>query len=154
MTVSVMAIAGKPAAWVNEASDAYLKRMPRSWRMAVTLLPPSKKSGDAGHRKADEWARVDSRLDDDATLIVMDERGRGYSSREFANNIRRRRDAGERLVFLIGGPDGVSEECRQRASQTLSLAPFTMPHEMARVVLLEQIYRAHTIIEGHPYHRD
>ncbi|MEN7342568.1 MAG: 23S rRNA (pseudouridine(1915)-N(3))-methyltransferase RlmH [Pseudomonadota bacterium] len=154
MTISVLAVAGKPASWVQEASDIYVKRLPRAWRLSVSLLAPSKKSGDAEGRKADEWRRVAARLDASATLILLDERGRGLGSRAFADNIRTRRDDGESLVFLIGGPDGVHDDCRQRAAQTLSLAPFTMPHEMARVVLLEQIYRAHTIIERHPYHRD
>lgn len=154
MTVSIIAVAGKPTDWVQTACDKYLMRLPSAWRTDLQVLPPSRKSGGAAQRKDDEWQRIVSRLDTADTLVLLDERGRGLSSRGFAGEIQRRRDLGERLVFLIGGPDGVDSACRERANLCLSLAPFTMPHELARVVLIEQLYRAHTIAEHHPYHRD
>jgi 23S rRNA (pseudouridine1915-N3)-methyltransferase len=86
-------------------------------------------------------------------LVLLDSRGRTFSSEQFADWLRRERDQGtQRLVFAVGPASGWSEPARMRAGLLLSLGPMTLPHELAAVVLAEQIYRAFTIIEGHPYH--
>ncbi len=86
-------------------------------------------------------------------LILLDSRGSRFSSEEFAEWLRRQRDQGaQRLIFAVGPANGWSEAIRERAGMLLSLGPLTLPHELAAVVLAEQIYRAFTIIEGHPYH--
>ena len=90
-----------------------------------------------------------------AHLIACDERGKTYSSRAFADHIARLRDQGERrLVFAIGGADGLDASVRQAASSTLAFGPQTWPHALARAMLVEQLYRAVTILAGSPYHRD
>lgn len=90
-----------------------------------------------------------------AHLIACDERGRTYSSRAFADHIATLRDRGERrLVFAIGGADGLDDSVRQAASSTLAFGPQTWPHALARAMLAEQLYRAVTILAGSPYHRD
>lgn len=88
-------------------------------------------------------------------LIACDERGRTYSSRAFADHIATLRDRGERrLVFAIGGADGLDDSVRAAASSTLAFGPQTWPHALARAMLAEQLYRAVTILAGSPYHRD
>jgi len=88
-----------------------------------------------------------------ATLVLLDARGREFSSEELARWLRRQRDEGrQRIVFAIGPADGWSDEQRAQAGLLLSLGPMILPHELARVVLSEQIYRAFTILAGHPYH--
>jgi 23S rRNA (pseudouridine1915-N3)-methyltransferase len=90
-----------------------------------------------------------------AHLIACDERGKAYSSRAFAEHIAMLRDRGERrLVFAIGGADGLDASVRAAASSTLAFGPQTWPHALARVLLAEQLYRAVTILAGSPYHRD
>lgn len=90
-----------------------------------------------------------------AHLIACDERGRTYSSRAFAEHVAALRDQGERrLVFVIGGADGLDESVRRAARSTLAFGPQTWPHALARAMLAEQIYRAVTILAGSPYHRD
>ena len=90
-----------------------------------------------------------------AHLIACDERGRTYSSRAFAEHIARLRDQGERrLVFAIGGADGLDDSVRATAASTLAFGPQTWPHALARAMLAEQLYRAVTILAGSPYHRD
>ncbi|PZN95337.1 MAG: 23S rRNA (pseudouridine(1915)-N(3))-methyltransferase RlmH [Alphaproteobacteria bacterium] len=92
---------------------------------------------------------------DGSHLIACDERGRTYSSRAFADHIALLRDRGERrLVFAIGGADGLDDSVRQAASSTLAFGPQTWPHALARAMLAEQLYRAVTILAGSPYHRD
>ena len=90
-----------------------------------------------------------------AHLIACDERGKTYSSRAFADHVALLRDRGERkLVFVIGGADGLSETLRDRARITLNFGQATWPHQLVRIMLLEQLYRAVTILSGHPYHRE
>lgn len=101
----------------------------------------------------DESQRLLSKLGDTA-LVILDERGKSLTSDAFAAFLRRRRDSGSNaLAFVIGGPDGHGTPIRERASDTLSFGAMTMPHGLARVLLAEQLYRAATIISGHPYHR-
>ncbi|MBA4803464.1 MAG: 23S rRNA (pseudouridine(1915)-N(3))-methyltransferase RlmH [Brevundimonas sp.] len=90
-----------------------------------------------------------------AHLIACDERGKTYSSRAFASHIAGLRDGGERrLVFAVGGADGLDDSVRAAAASTLAFGPQTWPHALARAMLVEQIYRAVTILAGSPYHRD
>lgn len=89
-----------------------------------------------------------------AATIVFDERGEAWSSDAFAKRLGRFRDEGrEALAFVIGGPDGVAEAMRQRADSVVSFGKMTFPHQLVRIMLLEQLYRAITILSGHPYHR-
>ena len=94
-------------------------------------------------------------LQDNARLIVLDERGKSISSRQFADDIAAFRDDGARqLLIAIGGPDGHGDLARERADKLLSFGSMTWPHQIARILLAEQLYRATTILSNHPYHRD
>ena len=106
-------------------------------------------------RKSDEALRLIAALAKIETVVALDETGKAQTSRQFAEFIRTQRDGGcSRLAFVIGGPDGQGLPLRQRAARVLSLGPMTLPHGLARLIVLEQIYRAVTILSGHPYHRD
>jgi 23S rRNA (pseudouridine1915-N3)-methyltransferase len=106
-------------------------------------------------RKADEAKAILALVPDGARLVVCDERGELLSSRAFAAALAARRDSGASVtVLVLGGPDGVAEEIRRTASLVLSLGRMTYPHQLARILVAEQIYRAITILAGHPYHRD
>ena len=136
----------------------YMKRM--SSGRAVGLAPvmieelAESRAADTGTRQDDEAARLLNLTADCDFRIVLDERGRAMSSADFACALAARRDDGVKaMAILLGGPDGHSAEMRAGAGLTLSLGPMTLPHGLARVVLVEQIYRAITILSGHPYHR-
>lgn len=87
-------------------------------------------------------------------MVALDERGKALSSAAFAKYLARQRDDGKRtMALLIGGPDGLAPDVREAAHLVLSLGPMTLPHALARIVLAEQLYRAATILAGHPYHR-
>src|SRR5690606_18149242 len=88
-----------------------------------------------------------------ALIVALDERGRALDSAGFAAQLARWRDAGRDLAFLIGGADGLDDEVRAKAGFLLSLGPMTWPHQLARVLLAEQLWRAYSILSGHPYHR-
>lgn len=153
MRVSVLAVAGRPTPWVATATDNYLRRLPRVWRASVDLLAPSRRQ-QAGARRDDEWLRLANRLPGTAETVVLDERGRALTSRKLAGRLDAWQHDGRDVAFVIGGPDGVPEAARSAAALVLSLSAMTLPHELARVLLVEQLYRAHAILEGHPYHRD
>lgn len=105
--------------------------------------------------QADEAQKISALIDPKAFVIVLDERGSGLRSLDFAQTIRKLQDSGERhLQFIIGGADGLTDDVRSRANMLLSFGQQTWPHMLARVMLLEQIYRAQQIIAGHPYHRE
>lgn len=112
----------------------------------------AKRSAD---RKADEERAILSHMPEGASLIVCDERGKHLSSRDFAGKLRDWRDAGRReTAIVIGGADGISDSLRAKAELVLAFGTLTMPHQLIRVLVLEQLYRAAAIISGHPYHRD
>ena len=89
-----------------------------------------------------------------AYVIALDERGKNWSSTDLAAELESWMANKPNIVFMIGGPDGLADSCKQRADRLWSLSPLTLPHALVRVVLAEQIYRAWTLVQGHPYHRD
>jgi 23S rRNA (pseudouridine1915-N3)-methyltransferase len=136
----------------------YMKRM--SSGRAVGLSPVTieelaeSRAAEVGARQEDEAARLLSVTAECDFRIALDERGRAMTSAEFARCLAARRDDGiKATAILLGGPDGHAARLRADAGLTLSLGPMTLPHGLARVVLVEQVYRAITILAGHPYHR-
>lgn len=123
------------------------------WNVVVREFE-DKKSGSAEERKKREGALLLSAVPAAAKIVVMDERGKLLSSEKFAKRLGDWQDESvPAVVFLIGGADGHSEEIRKKADLVLAFGEMTWPHMLARVMLAEQIYRAKTILDGHPYHR-
>jgi 23S rRNA (pseudouridine1915-N3)-methyltransferase len=115
---------------------------------------PESKAGTAALRCKDETEALLAKLPSPCKVLSLEERGKAMTSEAFAQTLGRFRDQGTKtLAFLIGGADGLGEEARARAELSLSLGSLTLPHGLARIVLAEQIYRAATILAGHPYHR-
>jgi 23S rRNA (pseudouridine1915-N3)-methyltransferase len=143
----------------RELAARYAKRFDDlSRRIGVRGLElheiPESKAKDAASRIAAEAVAIAALIPDRATVVALDERGKALDSLAFSSELRRRRDAAApALVFLIGGADGLSPELRRTAALNLSFGAATWPHQLVRVMLLEQLYRAATILSGHPYHR-
>jgi len=155
----IVAAVGRLKDAERELCERYAKRFDAAGRslglgpLAVAELNESR-AGSADARKTDEAARLLKAAAAGDQYVVLDEGGKALSSTAFAAWIAQRRDGGcETLAFLIGGPDGHGEEVASAAALKLSLGPMTLPHGFARAVLLEQLYRATTILAGHPYHR-
>lgn len=108
---------------------------------------------DASTRMAEEAAAISSHLPEKYGLAALDERGKSIDSATFAQHLGSFRDSATDLIFVIGGADGLSPELRGKARLVIAFGAATWPHQMVRVMLLEQIYRAATILTGHPYHR-
>ena len=143
----------------RELFDRYWDRLAASGRKigisAVRLVElPESRGPTAAERKADEAARLLAAARDASGIIALDETGRAHTSASFAMHLGKLRDSGtSELAFLIGGPDGHGPAVLARASLILNLGTLTLPHGLARIVLAEQLYRASTILAGHPYHR-
>jgi 23S rRNA (pseudouridine1915-N3)-methyltransferase len=114
---------------------------------------PESRARDEISRRREEWTALAAKSEG-AVRVALDERGASLSSNEFAEHLARRREAGAKaLAFLIGGADGLDSQARQASSEVISFGAMTLPHQLVRIVVLEQIYRALTIRLGHPYHR-
>lgn len=124
--------------------EDYKKRL--SWKFSFTELE--------GQTQAEQLSKITEKLNPCAALVVLDERGKSLSSRDFAARIDGWQTTHGIVQFVIGGADGLSDDIRKRASLLLSFGAQTWPHMMARTMLMEQIYRAQQILAGHPYHRD
>jgi 23S rRNA (pseudouridine1915-N3)-methyltransferase len=130
---------------IEALTSEYLKRISRY--AEVASLPVKDEAAILSLATGERQPRKERN-----TLIVLDSRGKQLSSEELAELIKREQGNALPLLFAIGGSDGFSEETRRQAGLVLSLGKLTLPHELARVVLLEQIYRAFTILQNHPYH--
>jgi 23S rRNA (pseudouridine1915-N3)-methyltransferase len=147
--VRILAAGTRLPRWVNEGYAEYAARMPRQSRLELIEIA----LGRGGTATRSEGARMLERLAEPSYVVALAVDGGARSSPELARWWGKRLDAGRELVFLIGGPDGLSAECLKRADECLSLSALTLPHGLARVVLAEQLYRASTLLAGHPYHR-
>lgn len=159
MRITIAAIGRIKAGPETELADRYRKRFDGSGRglglgpIAISELPEGRGATDT-LRKSDEASRLLGKLGSDTLAVALDEHGKKLSSQAFADLIANYRDGGiGELAFLIGGPDGHGSEALDAARETVSLGAMTLPHGLARVVLLEQLYRATMILSGHPYHR-
>ncbi len=158
MILSIAAI-GKLKGPERELYRRYADRVTqagRSMKMGplTTLEFTESRKDTTTQRRAGEAEALLGRIPDTAMLVVLDEKGGALTSEELAGFLRKQRDTGTAaLVFALGGPDGHGDALRQRAARTVSLGAMTLPHGLARVVLAEQLYRAMTILAGHPYHR-
>ena len=142
-------------AWVDTAFSEYAKRMPRHLPMELMEIRPEPRAGGkpAAALCLAEAARIAQALPAGAMKVALDERGREFSSDAFAKWFERMTGQGRDIAFLIGGADGLAPDIRKSADLTLRLSAFTLPHALARVVLAEQLYRAVSIMQNHPYHR-
>lgn len=155
MRVRVLAIGGRPRSWVADAWEQYARRLPPAWRIEVVEIAGGRRSArqpDA-EVKAAEAERLRAALRPDERVIALDERGRLLDSEDFAARLSDWLGEGRDIAFVIGGADGLDAPFLAAADFRWSLSPLTLPHEMVRAVLAEQLYRASTIIAGHPYHR-
>jgi 23S rRNA (pseudouridine1915-N3)-methyltransferase len=159
MKISVFAVGRMKAGPEKELADRYFERFSKNGpaiglEFAGLAETSESRAQSAAERKREEADRLKQHLAAGAALILLDERGKNLSSEDFANRIAAFRDGGRRaMVIAIGGPDGHDPSLRDAAELVLSFGAQTWPHQMVRIMLGEQLYRAATILSGHPYHR-
>jgi 23S rRNA (pseudouridine1915-N3)-methyltransferase len=152
----VLAIGTRPPEWVREGWDDYARRLQTRLPVKLTEIAPGRRGKGLSTERAieDEGRRLLAALKPADHLVMLDERGRERTSIELSRWLAERQQAGASLALAIGGPDGFGTEVRARAQESWSLSRLTLPHALVRVVLIEQLYRAATLLDGHPYHRE
>jgi 23S rRNA (pseudouridine1915-N3)-methyltransferase len=151
----VVAVVGKPRdRHLAAAIDDYETRAARYWPLEIAEVREASGRGvDPADVRSREGERLLERVPPSARLVACDERGDRLTSAQFATLLGEARDRAQDMTFAIGGAFGLSDEVRGRAVRAIQLAPWTLPHELARLVLAEQLYRAGTLIRGEPYHK-
>lgn len=156
MKISIVAIGHRQPEWAEAAVHDYLSRFPTDFKVELKVLKAEARSGQMqtpDRIRAAEAARIRSALPTGGTVVALDERGKDLGTQQLAQQLSRWRDASEPVAFLIGGPDGLDDGLKREARLQLRLSSLTLPHALARVVLVEQLYRAWSILARHPYHR-
>jgi 23S rRNA (pseudouridine1915-N3)-methyltransferase len=153
MVMRVIAVGTRMSAWVDAACQDYLRRLRGADAIELIEIAPARRSSGVDQAARREGERILALLAPRDHAVVLDERGRSFTSLQLSGWLGERRAQGGSLSFIIGGPDGLADEVRARAQLVWSLSPLTFPHALVRVLLIEQLYRATTLLAGHPYHR-
>lgn len=155
MNIRIIAIGNKMPAWVAEGYNEYSKRFPPSCTLELHEIPAEKrtKQADIARITQREGEKILAAIKPNHRVIALDVLGKGWSTEQLAANLKTWQQDGRDIDLLIGGPDGLSEACLKKAETRWSLSPLTLPHPLVRILLAEQLYRAVTILQGHPYHR-
>ena len=155
MHIMVAAVGQRMPRWVTEAWTEYTRRMPHTLGLSLREIPLAKRAKNADTRrlKSTESEALYSAMPPRANIIALDVKGQSWSTEKLAENLQNWMADGRDVGLMIGGPDGISNNVMQKADTRWSLGPLTMPHPLVRVVLAEQLYRAWTITQNHPYHR-
>jgi 23S rRNA (pseudouridine1915-N3)-methyltransferase len=153
--IHILSVGAKMPAWADSAVQEYLKRMPKELGVKLVEIRPAARAAGKpiGALLKQEASRLQAALPTGALKVLLDERGAQWSSAQLAARLKQWLQHQSGVAFLIGGADGVDARIRADADLELSLSSFTLPHALARVLLAEQLYRAASILKGHPYHR-
>ena len=156
MKLLVIAVGNRMPAWIDAGFTEYAKRMPKEAALTLTEIKPEPRTASTSTARLtqNEAKRVRAALPARSYKIVLDERGVTCTTRELAQRLERWRMDGRDVAFVIGGADGTHADVRREADWQWSLSPLTLPHGLVRVVLAEQLYRAWSLTQNHPYHRD
>ncbi len=155
MKLSIVCVGTKMPSWVTKGYEEYAVRLPRELKPKLIELPLANRSKSASIEKAKqhEGAQILASSGKSSKIIALDVLGKAISTPQLATKLEAWQMSGTDISLIIGGPDGLSDECKQRAGELWSLSALTLPHPLVRVVLIEQLYRAWTITQNHPYHK-
>lgn len=153
MQLKLLAAGTKLPRWMQEGFREYAGRMPRECRLELHEIPLGDRARSAGKAQAAECDRMMRALRRDDLVVAMDVNGKAMDTEQLARRLQNWMLDGRDVAILIGGPDGLGAACLARADLRWSLSPLTFPHGLARVLVAEQLYRAHSILRNHPYHR-
>lgn len=154
MKIKIITLGKFKETYWQEAEAEYLKRLGPYTKIEIIELPeePFSESSDKEKIKTKEAEKIKKHLNSQATIIALTERGKLHKSTELAEHLEKKTAQGHHLIFIIGGPLGLHQSILDMTKHQLSLSPLTFPHQLARVILLEQLYRVGTILTGKTYH--
>ena len=154
----VLAVGNRMPTWVNAGFEEYARRMPREMPVSLTEIKPEARHVEMSTTAIDkllqlEHKRISAAIPAGTLRVVLDERGKGFNSMELSRQMASWRTSGQDIALVIGGADGTAAALKKSADLLWSLSPLTLPHGLVRVILAEQLFRAASILGGHPYHR-
>ncbi|GAB6047916.1 23S rRNA (pseudouridine(1915)-N(3))-methyltransferase RlmH [Methyloparacoccus murrellii] len=155
MQIHLFAVGNRMPGWVTEGFHEYAKRLPRDCELVLREIAPGKrgKNADLARIREDEGQRILAALGRDDRVIALEVEGKPWRTEDLAAWLADWQRQGRRVALLVGGPEGLADACRVRAEQQWSLSPLTLPHPLVRVIVAEQLYRAWSLLNNHPYHR-
>jgi 23S rRNA (pseudouridine1915-N3)-methyltransferase len=155
MKLRLLTVSHKQPSWVLEGCAEYEKRLPREWGFQLVEVKPEPRTSGASTAKvqAAEAQRLLAAAPKGAWLVALDERGEAWSSQQLAERIGKWLQQGRDIALLVGGADGLDPELRAKADQRVALSAMTLPHGLVRVFVVEQLYRASTLLKGRAYHK-
>jgi 23S rRNA (pseudouridine1915-N3)-methyltransferase len=155
MKVKIIAVGTKMPKWVVDGTNEFTKRLPRDLQIEFVEVPLGNRSKGADVKKAiqsESKAILDAIAERD-WVVALEVKGKSWTTEALAKQLESWQMRGGNVCLLVGGPDGLSDVCRARADQQWSLSALTLPHPLVRILLAEQLYRAYSINQNHPYHR-
>jgi 23S rRNA (pseudouridine1915-N3)-methyltransferase len=156
MRIHLIATAKRTPSWVRQGYEEYVKRLPHQLAPMLTELAPRSghsKGQDRARALHEEGERMLAAVPASARVVALEVSGQAWSTEQLATRLGRWLTEGRDVALLVGGPEGLAPQCRTRADEQWSLSPLTLPHALVRIVIAEQLYRAWSILQGHPYHR-
>jgi 23S rRNA (pseudouridine1915-N3)-methyltransferase len=155
MHIHLIAVGTRMPSWISQGYEDYARRLPRECSLRLVEIPPGRRSRTQSAAPAveEESRRMLAAIPECSLVVALDVGGSAWDTPALASRLQEWMLSGRDIVLLVGGPDGLSGDCLRRADLRWSLSALTLPHALVRVVLAEQLYRAWTIISGHPYHR-
>ena len=155
MQLVIAAVGHKMPAWIDNGFGEYAKRMPPECRIVLKEIKPVERSGSKSAETvmALERAKIEAALPKNTRIVALDEHGRDLTTVELSQWLTQWQQGGRDVTFVIGGADGLDAGFKTRADMLLRISSLTLPHGMVRVILVEQLYRAWSITQNHPYHR-
>ena len=155
MRIRLLTITHKSPSWIQEGYAEYAKRLPTSCTLELIEIPAEKRTAKADIKRliACEGEKMMAAMKPNHHIIALDNHGKLWTTEQLAQELANWQQEGRNIDLLVGGPDGLAPQCLQKAEEKWSLSPLTFPHMLVRLIVAEQIYRASSILQQHPYHR-
>ncbi|MEQ1738328.1 MAG: 23S rRNA (pseudouridine(1915)-N(3))-methyltransferase RlmH [Methyloglobulus sp.] len=155
MQIHLISVGNRMPGWVKSGYDEYAKRLPRECELLLKEIPPGQrgKNCDVARTIKDEGERMNAAIPAGSHVVALDLSGKAWTTPELAVSLNRWLESGKHIALLIGGPDGLADSVKSRASEFWCLSALTFPHPLVRIIVAEQLYRAWSILHNHPYHR-
>lgn len=155
MNIHLISVGTKMPSWVEHGYEEYAKRLPRECELVLKEIPAGKrgKNSDLERITKEEGERMLAALPNNSHIVTLDVIGKPWTTPQLAEALQRWLAGGQSVSLMIGGPEGLATSVKQTAKESWSLSPLTFPHPLVRIIVAEQLYRAWTILNNHPYHR-
>jgi 23S rRNA (pseudouridine1915-N3)-methyltransferase len=155
MQIHLISVGNRMPDWVKSGYEEYAKRLPREYELILKEIPLAHRSKnyDVARTLKEEGERMNTAIPVGAHSVALDLSGKSWATPELALALKRWQEIGKPIALLVGGPDGLADSVKSKASEFWSLSPLTFPHPLVRIIVAEQLYRAWSILQNHPYHR-